>query len=319
MAAPTEWTYDGQLDWSSADSLRLAPSGLVFRVIIEAVKERYAAIGISAPALLAAEFNPLAPVKTYIDTIQSAMTDLMNCGPWLAFVKHTDSGGDWSGQNIYIIPKWTEADMLAAIGAEERLVLYPLSVLSAEWFFQQYQLLNLLKWTYASYNIKFTEASWACMKKYVETDYFPSEAEAQADAISQYNSADWDESSATTWAAWALVSYRSGDGYKARISVNRWPEIEVVNNTGSAANVICYLRGAGVEGAFYQGIPGIELNKLSLLTDEKYCPPNETTRLSDIITPYYEWEKEFSASVLADAYDYIICKFDVPGGFKFVA
>jgi len=40
MDAPTEWTYGGLLDWSSADSLKLAPVGMATRCIVEALKER---------------------------------------------------------------------------------------------------------------------------------------------------------------------------------------------------------------------------------------------------------------------------------------
>lgn len=62
------------------------------------------------------------------------------------FANHTDSGGDWS--NATAIPAWDEATMLAAIGDSIRIP-YPQTLyeVTAEWVYQQYKILNKLRWT----------------------------------------------------------------------------------------------------------------------------------------------------------------------------
>jgi len=140
MDKPTEWTYGGKLDWSSADSLKLVPIGMTCRCIIEALKERAEAANYTLPAILTAEWNPLQTAYPVISAIQSSITALI-----IKFCNHTDSGGDWSGFS-YVAPAWTESDILTAIEDDARLSLTFLNPILASWAFQQYKILNLLKW-----------------------------------------------------------------------------------------------------------------------------------------------------------------------------
>ncbi len=142
MDAPTEWTYGGQLDWTSADALRLAPTGMAMRCIVEDLKEKAAVTSYTLPSLLSADWNPLNIPCDFASAIQSAVTALM-----ALFVNHTDAGGDWSGLSDAndIAPAWTEADILAALGVESRIIPQRLGLLR-EWVYQQYQILNLLRW-----------------------------------------------------------------------------------------------------------------------------------------------------------------------------
>ena len=148
MDAPTEWTYGGKLDWSSADSLKLVPIGMGCRCIIEALKERAEAANYTLPAILTADYNPFQVLSNIIPAIQSSVTALL-----ALFCNHTDNGGDWSGLS-YVAPAWTEADILTTLEIESRLSLAKLNPISAAWAHQQYQILSLLKWiknTFTSY------------------------------------------------------------------------------------------------------------------------------------------------------------------------
>lgn len=70
---------------------------------------------------------------------QSGIDDILD-----RYANHTDSSGDWTGQDD--IPLWTEADMLTAIGDAERIPAPTDPLISARWMFQQYKILNLLRW-----------------------------------------------------------------------------------------------------------------------------------------------------------------------------
>lgn len=304
MAAPTEWTYDGQLDWSSADSLRLAPVGLVLQTIIEAIKERYAAVGVSPPALLSAEFNPIIALKGgYIDAIQAAITYLMTCD----FVKHTDSGGDWTGQTQILV--WTEADMLAAIGAEERIVLYPLSVLSAEWCYQQYLMLNLLRWT----KIPITDYTLVSEQKQgVATDV--------ETAISRYNSSIWESSISGPRAE---TSHISGfQIYRTRIKIQNG---DTFNTLIKDVDLYFFTAAAGLSGGGYTRVfdsYGESLSEdayfrlESITGQERYFDSSKWfTEIDTLPTPV---EENANTARGWRGYPHAVLKFDVEGGFKFI-
>lgn len=188
MDAPTEWTYGGLVDWTSADTLRLMPIELVLRPIVEAVKERYTVAGLTLPSALSA-WNPMLPVKTITDAIQSAATALMP-----KFVNHTDNGGDWSGQTE--IPYWTEADVLIEIDSLERLELGHLSPLSAEWCFQQYQILNLLRWILEKPALTYNHAYKSVSEG---AGVGGSSSDAVAAAQAAFEAKSWTEAGEGTW------------------------------------------------------------------------------------------------------------------------
>jgi hypothetical protein len=123
-------------DWSTIDKTRLtAPlDGII--AVIKAVNERCAASGFS----LITEIDRLDEIAASI-AIQSTVSALIT-----SFVKHPDNGGNWAG--LTSIPNWTEADILTAIGDDERIPAPArASELSAEWLYQQYEIINLLLWT----------------------------------------------------------------------------------------------------------------------------------------------------------------------------
>ena len=139
MEAPTEWTYGGKLDWSSADTLRLVPIGMAVRCIVEALKERAEAANYTLPEILTADYNPFAVQYPVVSAIQTAVTALIS-----RFCNHQTGSGDYTG--LSSVPIWTQSDILTAIGAVSRIIHVRLGFLR-EWTYQQFQILNFLRWS----------------------------------------------------------------------------------------------------------------------------------------------------------------------------
>lgn len=101
-----------------------------------ALAER-ASVVTGAPTLPAAPASGELPPVAWYTTYQSAVTSLIT-----KYTDHTKHSGDYSGQTS--IPAWSEANILTAIGASR---ITPASgTLRAAWAYQQYQILNLLRW-----------------------------------------------------------------------------------------------------------------------------------------------------------------------------
>lgn len=111
-----------------------------FNQLRGAIAERCNASGTSIPAGLAADKSKFDLAGTFFADFQSTMSTLIP-----KFVNHTDNGGNWDGQST--IPNWTEATMLTAIGDAARLPA-PSSIKAAAWCFQQYEMLNMIKWVH---------------------------------------------------------------------------------------------------------------------------------------------------------------------------
>ena len=131
MDAPTEWTYGGKIDWTSIETLKLAPLGMVLRTINAAIYERCLGIGI---ALL----NPLDFLSYnniyYHCNILRFSGHFINCNKTI-----TDENTR---------PYWKNSDIEEALG-EELISINRLMPISADWAFQQYKIINLMKWRYA--------------------------------------------------------------------------------------------------------------------------------------------------------------------------
>jgi len=141
MDAPTEWTYGGLLDWSSADSLKLAPVGMACRCIMEAMKERAEAANYGLPEILT-EYNPFQTTYLLAYTIQDYIRRMAISSLFLNHVVYPD----FDGQPYPTIDThWTLDSILSAAGIETRIIPQRLNQLSAEWAFQQYKILNLLR------------------------------------------------------------------------------------------------------------------------------------------------------------------------------
>jgi hypothetical protein len=93
------------------------------------------------------------------------------------FVNHADNDGDWSGQTS--IPLWDAAAMIALCDVTTRINAPANSIKAAAWCYQQYQMLNLMRWI-----------------KHQLVNYNTSQARSgmsgnYADALTAYNAASW--------------------------------------------------------------------------------------------------------------------------------
>jgi len=138
--AVTSWTSDG-MTWPIRPGCPLTPYGEALRL---ALAERCAAAGLTLPALLSSPLTAGRPPTTaWGEAFDATVDDLIPM-----YVNHSDSGGDWDGEAIGdVAPAWTEAGLLAAIGAASRQLVAPQRPMLAAWAQQQYALLNLLRWT----------------------------------------------------------------------------------------------------------------------------------------------------------------------------
>jgi len=186
--AITSWTSEG-MDWTSADTLRLQPLANVLEAIRLAIRERQLAAGLTPSGYFVETYDlHLLPAKTFADAVQSAMTDLIT-----RYVNHTDNGGDWNGVAFSALaPAWTAAALIEAIEAESRLTPDRLSPVDA-WAFQQYQMLNMLRWTKHTSIIK-SEA-----RQKAGSANASSLSAAYNAALAEMNSASWSSSSTTSW------------------------------------------------------------------------------------------------------------------------
>lgn len=181
MDAPTEWTYGGKLDWSSADSLRLAPLGMAIRCIVEALKERAEAASYTLPAILTEPYNPFQVPSNVIPAIQISITNLLTSG--LSSVNFYKHNVDITTYDYLENPiDWTEDTILSEIGSESRLSLTRLNPISAEWAFQQYAILNLMRQIYAVVGL----LAHNCRINRSDYKYYSGYGKTQADV-----NADW--------------------------------------------------------------------------------------------------------------------------------
>lgn len=130
-----------------------------FNQLQAALKERCQGAGIAVPSIFnvpMVKMSDMLPAN-WFTLFQSTMTTLIagtDVYSNATYVNHIDNGGDWTGQSVdisYLIPPWTEATILTAIGDGTRLAA-PSSRVCAAWCFQQYKILNLLRWIKSSSN-----------------------------------------------------------------------------------------------------------------------------------------------------------------------
>jgi len=92
---------------------------------------------ITIPAALG--INTL-PTESWFDEFQLAMTVLFT-----RFADHTQAvGGSYNGQAS--VPQWTEANITALCDVTARLPAPDYKTIPTNWIWQQYQMLNLLRW-----------------------------------------------------------------------------------------------------------------------------------------------------------------------------
>jgi hypothetical protein len=104
-----------------------------------ALEERLSVDGTAIPAGVVTIGTGDIIKSNWFSDFQTAMTSMIG-----RYANHTDSGGDWDG--VATIPAWTEATILAQIGDVSRLSAPTDPLISAAWMYQQYKLINELRW-----------------------------------------------------------------------------------------------------------------------------------------------------------------------------
>ena len=147
----TSWTAcddpdNPTLDWTDADALRGRLLWRYAEALRQALLERCEVTGYTAPT----DLQTPVPVGARPDWywawwFKSCMNQLI-----IRFVNHTGHGGDWSGMLMGdwddVAPAWSQAEILQECTDTTRLEVLAGTPLLARWAFQQYQLLNLLRW-----------------------------------------------------------------------------------------------------------------------------------------------------------------------------
>jgi hypothetical protein len=167
------------MDWSSIDALTLKPLYSCCEAIRLAIREGQLAAGMSLT--LGYDLHPRSIASVFQD-IQTAISGLI---PY--FVDHTDGAGDWDGVPQYdYAPSWTEAGLLAAIEAPSRLSMAIMGS-PEEWIYQQYQILNMLRWVKKSLSISNSQF------KIGRSDYLYDTRDAAYEAaLVEFESASWE-------------------------------------------------------------------------------------------------------------------------------
>jgi len=217
MDAPTEWTYGGEVDWSSPDTLRLLPVEYVLRPIIEAVKERHRPDYYYSGLDSVLEYAPLRPLGYYVRTINNILMSL------IGNFYYNGKGGyvsefpdNWNGRATSI-PVWSHASLLQYLNYEKRF-----SVFSnfAEWAFQTYKMLNMLRHykytiflnyygllTNAHNAITFYGWRYKIMDCIYEKDM--NKSAACQKAVNDWNNKAWEYSSGVSSSDWYQTAYAS--------------------------------------------------------------------------------------------------------------
>ncbi len=147
MDKPTEWTYGGLLDWSSADTLKLAPWRPAFECIIQAIRERWLACFLRTKARtwdwttdewgIVKECPPLSLPFTFAQSIELDIDDLIQWSLNNTQTQYIDG--------LATPVFWTKAELLEYLEIESFIHVTKLAPVSAAWVYQCYRLLNALQ------------------------------------------------------------------------------------------------------------------------------------------------------------------------------
>jgi hypothetical protein len=103
-----------------------------------ALNERCIAVGRTLPTGVTELYDGGIIQSSWFTWFQEEITELIPL-----YVNYIDSGGEWDG--VGTIPNWTEVTILDVIGdARWEAPIDP--KISAQWMYQQYQIINLLRW-----------------------------------------------------------------------------------------------------------------------------------------------------------------------------
>ena len=124
------------------------------------------------------------------------------------YVNHTIQDGDFSGLTEF--PMWTEADILEAISDEERLPIPNEPMMSAKWCYQQYKIINVLRWRSLSF-----EHDWTVIGLYYKWKK-TGEASTWGETVSRFNDATWQLEQYSPYEEYVTQYHEDSDFYTIR-------------------------------------------------------------------------------------------------------
>lgn len=136
------------MSWGAAGATWPAVAGGIYRYHLEeirqAINERASASNTSVSSMGSA-WTAGQIARPIMSSIQTAMSLLM-----VEFVKYTHNGGDWTDDGITvtdIAPEWVSAAQFMADLGESRLAVPAVGYTLPAWINQQYRILNEMRWT----------------------------------------------------------------------------------------------------------------------------------------------------------------------------
>lgn len=299
--AVTSWTSEG-MDWTALSG---RPRWAFLEAIRLAVVERCQATGTTIPAVLA---DPLA-IGTYAwaDAVRATVSTLIP-----KFANHIDHDGDWEGGTT-APPVWSGSGILSAIGAGERMVANPQFGADPAWCRQQYDMLNMLRWVRTVYQ----SGSPGCR---VASKTGP-QIEGFAAAKAAFDALPWGD-----WGVGGLgevstiTQYCIQDAYGQYKCGRKRCELTTSIPPGMLADLIVYHMPTMSGGIFEDPDYGA--------TSGHYVAAWSQAALSGSVVIVYPSSGTYDGSsgfpvpttrgyqVFAH---YLVSKFDVPGGFAFIA
>lgn len=176
-------------NWDSTEAVGKLPLNCL--VQLRAALAERASVVASPPTLPGVPASGPLPGAAWFSAFQSAVTAL-----FAKYADHTQYSGDYSGQAT--IPVWSEANMLSAISAGSRIAAPTSGKLRAAWAYQQYLMLNKLRWAYATQGAMYYKTKSA------------SATTTFADAVTNFNAASWSSWGSTSGASARHVAYVGG-------------------------------------------------------------------------------------------------------------
>ena len=179
----------GRMTWNANWATSLG-KGKLLKVALNqlrsALDERTSAVGRSVPGNCPVIASDEIVLSSWFTAWQSEMDTLIT-----KYVDHTDNSGNWDG--IATIPNWTSNNIITAIGDASRLGAPTDPLVSAAWMFQQYNIINLLRW----YNGTTSGTSGNEKDSGVQADWATAESVMAADTPSGITSSSFIKYEAT--------------------------------------------------------------------------------------------------------------------------
>lgn len=155
----TSWTnsddaWNPVIDWTDVDAVRHWPNYIHAEALRQALVERMTACGYSLGSgnilyqpITDLQHQPLTYWASFFDGVVNDLAGRDSTPYQHRFIQHTDNGGSWNGQ-ADCAPYWTESTFDAQLSYPWVDMTWTTTAeVFAEWAWQRYEALNLLRWT----------------------------------------------------------------------------------------------------------------------------------------------------------------------------